>query len=159
MRMLGCLLIFLSMALGGLLHKLTLVQRSRQWRKMLQFLQLVQEELRESARSSSEILRSVSLLCGDFVFLQQYQHGEGSVQQRLQKAAASLWDPRLRELALRFASRFGTACAQVQLDSLRNLEQECCKGMEESQEKSRREGNLSLQLGLLAGTAAALLFL
>lgn len=159
MRFLGSSLIFLCITLAGLLHKLKLDHSLKQWQQMQQLLQLVAEELQDSLRSCEEILVSLQDSFSDFLFLQDYFRQDGSVQQRLRAAAQTLTDPKLREIALRFAARFGTASLEIQLESIHRLEQLCAAELQRRWEQTEKSGTLSLQLGLLCGAAAAILLL
>ena len=74
-------------------------------------------------------------------------------------AAERLSDPKQKTVALRFAGRFGTASAEIQLETLAVLEKICQQEQNSSQEISRKNGVLSINLGLLIGAAAAILLL
>lgn len=126
---------------------------------MQQLFQLVAEELQVSLRSCEDILASLQDSFDAFPFLQAYFRQNGSVQERLRTAAQTITDPKLREIALRFAVRFGTASLEIQLESIRRLEQLCAAELQRRQEKTEKNGTLSLQLGLLCGAAMAILLL
>ena len=159
MRLIGCGLIFLCGLLLGLGRKLTLDRQVKQWQQMLLFLQLAQEELENSAKTSPEILLTLREPCRDLDFLQNYFSAEGSVQQRLLLAAEGLNDKKLQALALRFAGRFGTSSTPVQVESLLALQQQTASELQRLKEQNTQQGHLSLTLGLLAGGGAAILLL
>ncbi len=159
MRLMGCGIIFLCGLLAGLLYRQKLEDKVREWQELLHFFQLIREELESSLRPSEEILQNISEQCKKCCFLQNYFKAEGSVQQKLLMAAEQLIDPKQRNIALRFAGRFGTVSADIQLESIAALERSCQEELDSSKELARKEGQLSVHFGLLAGAAAAILLL
>ena len=159
MKLMGCGMVFLCGLLTGLFHRQKLEEKVRDWQELLHFFQLIREELESSLRPSTEILQNISEQCKNCRFLRNYFEAEGGVQQRLLYAAEQLSDPKQRNIAMRFAGRFGTASADIQLEAIAALERACLDELNSSKELSQKEGSLSVHLGMLIGAAAAILLL
>ncbi len=159
MRIAGCGLIFLFFTVQGFSYRWKIEQNCAQWKYWILFLQLLQEELQNTMKSCEEILLSLGKHCRNLELLQHYEQAEGTVQQRLLHSAEALSDPTMKEVAQRFAQRFGTASVEIQLDSFHAMEQQCQQELERRREKAGREGSLVVSLSVLGGAAVSILLL
>ncbi len=158
MRIIGCGLIALWGVLAGCCHKWKLEQELRRWEALLRFFQLISTELQVSLCSSRDMLDKAAERCPELSFLQRLS-GDGCIQQQLRAAAEELEDKDFQALLLRFADCFGSSSSEAQLDSLTILQQLCQEQIQNRKELVRSRGQLSLHLGLLGGTALAILLL
>lgn len=159
MRVVGCVLIFLWITMLGFSRKCKLEQNCEQWKSMLLFIQLLQEELQGSMGSTEQIINAASECCKPLVLLQNYQKVKGTVQERLYHAAEMLSDNRMRELSLRLSRRLGRVSADIQLDSLHTMEQQCEQELKRARETADKEASLTVSLSVLTGAAAAIFLL
>ena len=159
MRLVGCLSLFLCVALLGLTHKKKLEQNSKQWLEMKELLILCMEELQINQENSEVILQKIHHTGFHCQLLEEAFSSEGTLQQRLIEAAESMSDKKLQEVARRFALRFGMSSLSLQLEHLQSLLLVCTEEYTRCNVKAQKDGLLTLKLGILVGSAIFVILL
>lgn len=159
MRFLGVCILSLLCAFLGVFHKAQQDYAIQQNKKMLEFLRFVAAELRDNQGDSEEILRKAKEQISGFDFLMNLSIGSGGIHPIMMAAAAKEASVSRREWLLRFCRCFGLLSLENQLDEICYLEQLCREELQNQLEQYRKEGNLSLQIGLLSAVAVFILLL